>query len=116
VLRISPDIIDLDGVVITTGNASGDYVRFDRAPQGLGKVDREWTFADKWIDEDPILYYRKKAAKCAEVLVPDLVPPNYIIGAYASCQEAKSALQALNTNISISINSHLFFDQGEGHG
>ena len=109
VLRIIPALIDLPGVVVTDGNASGDYVRFSAAPGGLSIVNRQMTFADDWRDPDPIQYYRKKAAKCAEVLVPDVVSPNYIMGAYVSCQEAMNKLRTLNTNILVSINNHLFF-------
>jgi len=109
VLRIIPALIDLPGVVVTDGNASGDYVRFSAAPGGLSIVNRQMTFADDWRDPDPIQYYRKKAAKCAEVLVPDVVSPNYIMGAYVSCQEAMNKFRTLNTNILVSINNHLFF-------
>jgi hypothetical protein len=109
VLKIWPDAIDLSGVVITDGNASGDYVRFSAAPRGLAIVDRDWTFADDWRDPDPIQYFRKKAAKCAEVLVPDKVKPDYITGVYVACQEALAAFQAQNMGISVAINSHLFF-------
>lgn len=109
VLKVNPSIIDLRGVVITDGNASGDYVRFSAAPMGLSIVDHDWTFADSWMDQDQIQYYRKKAAKCAEVLVPDKVYPKYLDGAYVSCQTAMDNLMQLNVNISVSINSHLFF-------
>ena len=109
VLRIHPDVIDLPGVVITDGNASGDYVRFSAAPKGLAIVDRDWTFAEYWTDPDQITEWKKKAAKCAEVLVPDRVNPRYITGAYVSCQEAMTTFQAQNTGISVVINSYLFF-------
>jgi len=109
VLRVSPDVIDFPGVVITDGNASGDYVRFSAAPKGLTIVDRDWTFTDDWRDSDPIQYFRKKAAKCAEVLVPDTVKKAYITGAYVACDEAKTALECLVKDITVEINSHLFF-------
>ncbi len=109
VIRVKPSVIDLPDVVITDGNASGDYVRFAAAPKGLSIVNREWTFADDWRDPDQIQYFRKKAAKCAEVLVPDKVEPEYITGAYVACQEAMATFQAQNTGISVEINSHLFF-------
>ena len=112
VLKISTSVIDLTGVEITAGNASGDYVRFSSAPKGLSIVNREWTFADDWTDHDQIQYYRKKAAKCAEVLVPDKVEPNYIIGTYVSCQETLDQFQEMNTGLSVEINSQLFFQIG----
>ena len=109
VLRITPNVINIAGAVITDGNASGDYVRFSAAPKGLAIVDRDWTFADDWRDPDQIQYFRKKAAKCAEVLVPDKVKPNYIAGVYVSCQNAMNQFQMLSTGLSVEINSHLFF-------
>ena len=109
VLRINPNVIDLNNVVITDGNASSDYVRFSAAPNGLAIVDKEWTFAEDWTDTDQIQYFRKKAAKCAEVLVPDVISPRYILGAYVSCQEAMDKFQALKTSLSVTIDSHLFF-------
>lgn len=109
VLRVNPDVINLPGVVITDGNASGDYVRFSAAPKGLAIVDRDWTFADDWRDPDPIQYFRKKAAKCAEVLVPDKVKPDYITGAYVACREARATLEDLVRGVAVVMNSHLFF-------
>jgi len=85
VLKIRPNVLDLPGVVISDRNASSEYAIFRSAPNGLGIVNREWTFAEYWTDSDQILEWKKKAAKCAEVLVPDEVQPKYIIGAYVSC-------------------------------
>jgi len=110
ILKISPDVLDIPGVVITDGNASGDYVRFAAAPKGISIVNRDLTFADNWQDNDPIQYFRKKAAKCAEVLVPDKVEPDYITGGYVACQEARTTFQAQCTGISVIINNHLFFE------
>ena len=109
VLRVDSSVINLPNVVITDCNASGDYVRFAAGPGGLLIVNREWTFADDWRDNDQIQYFRKKAAKCAEVLMPDRISPGFIMGAYVSCQEALDSFQAQTTGISVSINGHLFF-------
>ncbi len=105
VLRIMPDIIDRSGVVITDRNASGDYVRFG----DLSIVNRILTYADDWRDPDIIQYYRKKAAKCAEVLVPDVVNPQYIFGAYCSTQESVQVFRNLHINLATTVNGHLFF-------
>ena len=109
VLQVSTDVLDLPGVVITDRNASSAYVRFAAAPNGLKIVDRDLTFAEDWQDADQIKYYRKKSAKCAEVLVPDEVPPEYILGAYVSCQQAMDSLNGLGTGIRVTINGHMFF-------
>ncbi len=72
-------------------------------------MNRDWTFADEWRDPDRIQYFRKKAAKCAEVLVPHKVDPSLIEGAYVACLEAQATLERLVTRLAVEINSHLFF-------
>lgn len=109
VLRIMPAVLDLPGVVVTDGNASSDYVSFRAAPGGLKIVDKDMTFADNWTDSDYIQYLRKKTAKCAEVLVPDVLPPNFIFGAYVSCEDARQKLSALGLGIATEINANIFF-------
>jgi hypothetical protein len=109
VLRVSTDVLDLPGVVVTDANASSDYVRFAAAPAGLSIVHREATFAEYWTDPNPIVQLRKKSAKCAEVLVPDTVDSQFIMGAYVSCQTAADRLNGLGTGIGVSINPHMFF-------
>lgn len=109
VLQVSTHVLDLPGVVVTGANASSAYIRFAAAPAGLNVVDREATFAEYWTDPDPIVQWRKKSAKCAEVLVPDKVDPRFIMGVYVSCQEAKDRLNGLGTGIDVVINGHMFF-------
>ena len=109
VLKINPDVIDLTGVVITDRNASSAYASFRSAPAGLSFVNYELTFAENWIDSDEIVRFRKTSAKCAEVLVPDTVKPDYISGAYVSCQEAVATCKALNIELPILTNKDLFF-------
>ncbi len=109
VLKINPNVLDLPGVVISDRNASSEYAIFKSAPDGLEIVNREWTFAEYWTDSDQIIEWKKKAAKCAEVLVPDEVKPDCITGAYVSCQETLAAFQAQEPSVSVLINSHLFF-------
>lgn len=109
VLEVSTGVLDLPGAVVTDLNAASGYARFAEAPEGLSIVDRELTFAHDWTDPDRIRYFKKKAAKCAEVLVPGKIDPRFIAGAYVSCQEAKEKLNGLATGISVSVNRHLFF-------
>lgn len=109
VLAISTDVLDLQGVIITDQNAGGDYKQFKPAPQGLSIVDRDLTFADNWTSPNQIIYWQRKAAKCAEVLVPDLVDPGFIQKAYVSCEETQNQLEGMNLDIPVQINRHLFF-------
>ena len=109
VLQVSTDVLDLPGVVVTDANASSDYVRFAAAPRGLSIVVREATYAEYWTDPNPIVQWQKKSAKCAEVLVPDRIDPQFVMGAYVSCQPPMDRLKGQGIGIGVSINAHIFF-------
>ncbi|MCX6000531.1 MAG: DUF4433 domain-containing protein [Chloroflexi bacterium] len=111
VLRVSTDILDLRGVVVTDGNASSGYARFASAPSGISIVDLDLTFAEYWTDPDAIQAFRRRSAKCAEVLVPDRVDQSYVLGAYVSCPEGQSMVAGSVSGkaLDVAVNSHLFF-------
>jgi hypothetical protein len=102
-------VLDLDGVIIATCNASSKYCSFYPAPGGLRYIDRERTYAEDWRDSDRIEKWRKASAKCAEVLVPHRVDPKYIQGAYVGDEIAKQTLEELAPGLPVSYDLHLFF-------
>jgi hypothetical protein len=110
ILRVSSDVLDIPNVVVTDSNAASKYVRFSPAPGGLAIVDRERTFARSWNHpDDQIDHWRHSAQKCAEVLVPDVVPRRFINGAYASCEESRNTLEGIGFGLPIKIDADLFF-------
>lgn len=109
VLRVHESVLDIDGAVVTDSDASSDHRLFRAAPGGVKVVDKDLTFADDWTDSDTIQYWRKKAAKCAEVLVPERVPREYIIGAYVSCEATRTTFDEYNTGLTATINAKMFF-------
>jgi hypothetical protein len=109
VLRIRPEILDLPGVVIASGNASSDYTRFAASPGGLTLLDARLVFADSWWSDDDIEFYRRKSAICAEVLVPRRLDPSFIHGAYASHETATSDLAARVPGLAVELAPRLFF-------
>jgi hypothetical protein len=114
VLRIDLAVLDLPGVVITSQNASSDYARFYPSPQGLVHLNYDQVFAEYWTHpNDPIAEWQHKSIKCAEVLVPGKVDPQFIKGAYVSNAETQTIfaqqLRAENVIWDIIIDRHLFF-------
>jgi hypothetical protein len=114
VLRVSPAVLDLPGTVVVDGNASSKYVAFRPAPAGLAMVDKELVFAEYWTHpDDPIREYQHSVAKCAEVLVPDRIGPEFVTGAYVCCTESEAALRAqlalANRSPQVTVDRHLFF-------
>jgi hypothetical protein len=112
IVRVSLDVLDLPGVVVASQNASSDYARFAAAPSGLSNIDKDMVFARSWKHPgDQIMEWRHGSIINAEVLVPDVVPPEYIQGAYVSCSDARQRLRAqLNgVQLSVTVNDDLFF-------
>jgi hypothetical protein len=110
VLRVSSDVLDMPNVVVTNSNAGSKYVRFSPALGGLAIVDKDRTFSRWWNHpDDQMEKWRHSAQKCAEVLVPDVVPVRYINGAYASCEESNQTLVAAGFNSPVAITRDLFF-------
>jgi hypothetical protein len=109
VLRVRVDVLDIPNTVITDSNAASKYVRFAPSPSGLEIVNRERTFAKWWTHEDQIEQWKHSAQKCAEVLVPNSIPPRYIFGAYVSCSRAERHLHNVAPGLDITVNADLFF-------
>ena len=110
VLSISSTVLDIPGTVITDQNAASDYVRYAAAPAGLAHVDRALTFARNWTHPgDQIAEWRHKAAKCAEVLVPDSVQPGRILAVCVSGEVGRQRASAAQQAKPVQINADLFF-------
>lgn len=109
VLAISTQVLNRPGVIVTDQNAASGYVSFRPGAAGLIHVDQALTFAEDWTDADRIQYYRNKAAKCAEVLVPDQVEPKYVKHAYVGDEQMRSLFDQEQTSLTATIDGHLFF-------
>ncbi|NGO51054.1 DarT ssDNA thymidine ADP-ribosyltransferase family protein [Allomesorhizobium camelthorni] len=72
VLRVSTEVFGLDGTVISDQNAASDYVRFLH-PRQWKLLDFDDIYAMDWTHPgDQVAYWRHKARKCAEVLLPNV--------------------------------------------
>lgn len=108
ILRISIEILELDGVVLTDQNASSDYVKFI-APSQIHELPLDKIYAEDWRDQDQVTYWRNKSAKCAEVLVPNQIEAQYIKGAYVLNDQVNQDLMGQGFKHSIEVNPHIFF-------
>ncbi len=110
VLRVEHTVIDLPGVIVTDRNAAKDFVRFYTATDGLHALDKNLIYAQFWLNpQDEFDQRYRSGAKCAEVLVPDSVKPDFIISAYVANQQALAAFEALGTRLPVMINGNMFF-------
>ena len=112
ILILDPKILNATNVVISDMNASSDYARFYSLKE-LDKLDGELIFAKDWTHPDPIEYFKRKSAVCAEVLVPSFIPSNFITGIYVSCNESREKVKRLLEDSplqdEIFVNDDLFF-------
>jgi hypothetical protein len=110
VLRVSPNILNVAGVVLADRNAAGNprWVRF-LAPHQWHELNFDYIFARSWTDPDCFAYYEKKRAKCAEVLVPYKVEPSFLLGAYVVDASAAAKLERLGFSLPIAIEPDMFF-------
>ncbi len=110
VFRVDASVLDQPGVIVADRNAASDYVRFYTAATGVQALDKDLVFARFWTNaDDPYEAMRLKSIKCAEVLVPDSVSPDFLIGAYVANQRALGVLQALETRLPVVVNGAMFF-------
>lgn len=102
-------MLDLPNVIVTDRNAATDLVRFRRVAEGLARLDSQRLFAQYWTHPDDLYdQSNHKAEKCAEVLVPDRVEVQSILGAYVANQIALAAFQALGTGLPVQIHAMFF--------
>lgn len=109
ILRVSLDVIGVQGVVFADCNASTDYVRF-LDPSQWSLLNFDDIYAMDWRHPgDPVAYRRHRARKCAEVLVPHRVEPGRLLGAFAVDQAAAQRLADVGFTLPIAVDPVLFF-------
>jgi hypothetical protein len=110
VLRVDSVVLDAAGIIVADRNAASNWVGFWPVRDGLARINRERLFARYWThQDDPYDQMSHKSEKCAEVLVPDRVEPQFVIGAYVANQTALASIQALNTGLRVQIHGDMFF-------
>ncbi|HXC99150.1 MAG TPA: DUF4433 domain-containing protein [Verrucomicrobiae bacterium] len=109
VLRVASRVLMIQGTVISDQNAASTYVRF-YAPDQISLLNLDTIFARSWKHpEDQIREWKHSSAKCAEVLIPQRIPPELIEGAFVLNSIAKKSLTEVGFLRSITIDADLFF-------
>lgn len=110
VLKVSVEVIELPGVVITDRNAACSFVGFYPYPEGLEKLNFDLIYDEWWTrHEDPRSIEEHKNVKCAEVLVPNRIEQSYILGACVYNQQAANNLNNTGFSGKIGIEKDIFF-------
>ena len=105
VLAVNAQILNLNGIVISDQNAARNYAKFI-APN---EMETALDYIRDWNDDDAFEKSKRKAIKCAEVLVPNCIPYQHIVGAIVSCNESKELLLKSGFCKRIKIDPDIFF-------
>lgn len=112
VLTVSPCVLNIDGVVISDGNASSSITRFYEAQEGILSLNYDMVYAKWWNSEDVFEKEEKKRVKCAEVLVPYFIPYDLVTGAVVPTKSTEKALRIRKFDKHIIVDPDTFFFEG----
>lgn len=103
-LRVSTDVLDLPGVVVTDINAAADVApRWYTVDEGTAGLEHSVIFAQYWNS------YEHRQRMMAEVLVPHRVTLDKIQGAYAVSDAAAIVLSGVAPTLDIEVHPYMFF-------
>lgn len=124
VLCVSYKVFEIKGVVVADRNAASEYVRFMSPENAIECLEYNKIFAKNWQNPcDPLSrespeYFDRKAKKCAEVLVPRVVPAQLIVGCLvhdkSTLGRVEEALDAEALQLSVKVYPDVFFEGGAG--
>jgi hypothetical protein len=114
VLRVSNEVLSLDGAVISDQNAASDYARFLH-PSQWHFLDFDAIYAENWKHpDDQIAEWRHKSRKCAEVLIPHCVEARFLRGAYVIDDATAARLCQAGFGLPVRVDPVLFFRPQNG--
>lgn len=109
VLAVTATILNNPHCILSDRNAATDLVKFYSALEGINQLDFNKIYAQYWVHDDPYEHSNHKAIKCAEILVPNCIPYEYIVGAYVVSHAAQKALFDYGFDKKTIINPQVFY-------
>jgi hypothetical protein len=111
VVSVSPEVLDLQDVVVTDRNAAASLCRFRTAAEGLAEVDAQRVACQYWRHDDPLEEDQRKNTKFAEVLVPQVIERQYLRGSiYVGSAAAGAAAANTGVDLEITTDRYLFLN------
>ncbi|MBU0710655.1 DUF4433 domain-containing protein [bacterium] len=110
IIQLDKKILMVKNVVLCDRNASSDYAAFYPVEIGLEKLNFQMIYNRYWTNhKDPILLMEHKSIKCAEALIPNCVPPDYISEIIVYNDSVKTRLESMGITLQITVDSSIFF-------
>lgn len=109
ILAISCEVMNIEGCVLSDRNAARSLARFYQPLDGVKHIDFNKIFAKYWTNGTNIQNYEHKGIKCAEILVPNKVSYEYIVGSYVLNDNLKHEMEHKGFNKEIVVKSTVFY-------
>ena len=103
VIRVSPKVLDLDGVWYSTRNAASDEAEFHQCVGDFDHLDYHSIFVKAWNDGDSMQRMQ------AEILVPGGVPPEFLECVYVKSENSRAKVRAAAGDLDVRLYPGLFF-------
>lgn len=110
VIDVAPDVMDLEGAVVSDQNAASGYARFAPLPAGLDRIDAQEVFAESWLDpHDQVAEWRLGSIMCAEVLIPEAVKPRYLQSVFVADRPTRDRIVGEGIRLPVQVEPRMFF-------
>lgn len=107
IVGVKPQVLNINGAFVTTGNAASYLSEILPAKEGLDALSSLWNVIDNdwWKEEDG-----SKRKIMAECLVPNVIPPEYIHTIYVANRNAlEEILLPTSSKVVVVPEPHMFF-------
>ena len=109
VLRVRPEVLDLEGAFLSDRNATCTFVRFGTVEEILPNLNYDRIRATFWNHADPIERQRHAEEMCAELLVPTAIPASFIGGACVPNASARTSFAEVAPDLPLHVSKDFFF-------
>jgi len=120
IIAIDKSILLDESALFSDGNASSNNTKFNKGTEFLKELPWTRINTEYWDDpnfdsdhysHDNLQKEERKRIKCAEVLIYQKVPPNYIQGIFCNSLELKEYCISITRNMLPKLLDQIFFDQ-----
>jgi O-acetyl-ADP-ribose deacetylase (regulator of RNase III) len=108
IVGVKPEVLQVNGGLVTDGNAANDPTQFFSVTEGLKVLKNQWQIIqnDWWNDRDG-----SKRKIMSECLIPERIAPEFIHSIFVANYAAKERVESIITSAKVHVvpEPHMFF-------
>lgn len=109
VICVDKRVLDLEGTIVTDRNAAARFALFMTPDKGIESLDFDIIRLRDWTHSKPLIQKNQRQIKCAEVLVLNHVPIEYLIKIKVATKAAYDEVCNYILNVPVEIDRDIFF-------